>query len=337
MTGDLNVPSHLDWTREAAEASDEEFRDEIAWPVSTRLEELGFRDTFRETHPDEVEFPAYTWTPGYPPPAMTDDEVHDRIDYVYAAGPATTRDSVVVGEDSTISDIVVEPWPSDHRAVVSELGVVPKPVAELDPLVATDSPVYYPGEPIEVDFLGAARGDRITVAKVGRSSVPVRVVPTQSEAGTVVVDDSAGIGRGRLLDPGEYAVNLHGHNGATASTTITVRDRAEQTTLNLDAETYSSGEPIAAAFTNASGNATDWVGFYRTGETPGTIASRFWQYVGGGQTPTEPVVDGTVTFSADTPGPGMDTWPPPPGDYVAYLFEEDGYRILAETTFSVTG
>jgi endonuclease/exonuclease/phosphatase family metal-dependent hydrolase len=98
FVGDLNVPSHLDWTEAAADASGEWFRTAIDWPVSVRLDELGFRDTFREVRPDEVATPGYTWTPGYPPPEMTDDEVHDRIDYVYAAGPSTTLDSAVVGD-----------------------------------------------------------------------------------------------------------------------------------------------------------------------------------------------------------------------------------------------
>ncbi|NDL55917.1 endonuclease/exonuclease/phosphatase family protein [Phytoactinopolyspora mesophila] len=128
LTGDHNVPSHLDWTGPAAAASEESFRTPFAWPLSMRLQGVGFRDSFREAHPDAAAKPGITWSPGYPPPAIDDDEVCDRIDYVYAAGPATTVSSQVVGEPGPQSDIAVDSWPSDHRAVVSEFTIVPAPV-----------------------------------------------------------------------------------------------------------------------------------------------------------------------------------------------------------------
>jgi hypothetical protein len=128
LTGDHNVPSHLDWTEPVAAASEEPFRTPFAWPLSMRLQGLGFRDSFREAHPDPVARPGITWSPGYPPPAIDDDEVCDRIDYVYAAGPARTLSSQVVGEPGPMSDIVVDSWPSDHRAVVSDVEITPAPV-----------------------------------------------------------------------------------------------------------------------------------------------------------------------------------------------------------------
>ncbi len=64
--------------------------------------------------------PAYTWTPSYDE-AATDDHP-DRIDFVFARGPGlTVTDAAIVGEDGPRSDIVVVPWPSDHRAVVAEV------------------------------------------------------------------------------------------------------------------------------------------------------------------------------------------------------------------------
>jgi endonuclease/exonuclease/phosphatase family metal-dependent hydrolase len=341
FVGDLNVPSHLDWTEAAADASGEWFRTAIDWPVSVRLDELGFRDTFREVRPDEVATPGYTWTPGYPPPEMTDDEVHDRIDYVYAAGPSTTLDSAVVGEEHPISDLVVDPWPSDHRAVVSEFEVTPSAIAQLDPSVAPNAVVYDPGDPIVVDFVGAAHGGLITIEHASdRDRRPVRLAQTRGpdgrwlEAGQLIFDgDEAG--STWPLEPGEYVVALRTGGRILATASLRVRDVSEQPDLVLDAGSYVSGEPITATFSNAPGNSTDWVGIYADGERPGVTASRFWQYVGGGQTPTEPVIDGAVTFSAETPGEGSATWPPQPGEYVAYLFAEDGYEILASVEFAV--
>lgn len=34
----------------------------------------------------------------------------------------TVADAATVGEDGPRSDILVMPWPSDHRAVVAEIG-----------------------------------------------------------------------------------------------------------------------------------------------------------------------------------------------------------------------
>ena len=334
FVGDFNVPSHLDWTQAAADASDEAFRTDVAWPVSVRLEELGFVDAFREIHQDEVATPGYTWTPGYPPPHTTPDEVHDRIDYVYASGPLTTTDAAVVGEDHPISDIVVEPWPSDHRAVVSEFQATPKPVADLDPSVATDAEVYDRGQPVTVDFVGARRGARITIEDAARPHAPECLALTRGGDGTwlaagQVVFDSDTAGCSWPLEPGDHRVALHRGGKTVATADIRVRDPSEQGTLELDADAYISGDPITATFTNAPGNATDWVGIYRVGDRPGVVASRFWQYVGGGQTPSDPVINGSVTFSADTPGEGAASWPPEPGEYLAYLFAEDGYGIVA--------
>ena len=47
-----------------------------------------------------------------------EDEVHDRIDFVYHAGPSLDPRSVsIVGENNRNADLVVSPFPSDHRAV----------------------------------------------------------------------------------------------------------------------------------------------------------------------------------------------------------------------------
>ncbi|NJS40149.1 MAG: hypothetical protein HC783_15300 [Rhodobacteraceae bacterium] len=65
--------------------------------------------------------PAYTWTPTYEETA-TDDHP-DRIDFVLVRGAVVTvTDAAIVGEDGPRSDIVVMPWPSDHRAVVAEIS-----------------------------------------------------------------------------------------------------------------------------------------------------------------------------------------------------------------------
>ena len=68
------------------------------WPVSKALADAGFRDSYRDAHPDPVARPGLTWTPGTPPPRIKPTETLDRIDWVMASGPSTTLASRLVGE-----------------------------------------------------------------------------------------------------------------------------------------------------------------------------------------------------------------------------------------------
>ena len=119
VTGDFNEPSNHDWTPEAVAAGQHPVA--VKWPTTGRLVAEGFIDAYRAVHPDPVAKPAYTWTPRYDE-AATDDHP-DRIDFVLVRGQGVTfTDAAIVGEDGPRSDIVVTPWPSDHRAVVAEIA-----------------------------------------------------------------------------------------------------------------------------------------------------------------------------------------------------------------------
>ncbi|MEX2093639.1 MAG: endonuclease/exonuclease/phosphatase family protein [Pirellulales bacterium] len=123
LTGDFNEPSHLDWTQEAADAG-LNFSKKVAWPTSTAVTNAGLTDAFREIRPDEIGDRGETWTPGYPPPNFpTANEVHDRIDFVYYAGANVAPvEALLLGYEPNDgnTDIVVQPYPSDHRALVVE-------------------------------------------------------------------------------------------------------------------------------------------------------------------------------------------------------------------------
>lgn len=87
----------------------------VDWPTTKGVEALGFIDTFRTVFPDEVSKPGMTWTPTTDPSA-TDDH-HDRIDFVLArAKNLAVMSAGIVGEKAPEADLVVTPWPSDHRA-----------------------------------------------------------------------------------------------------------------------------------------------------------------------------------------------------------------------------
>lgn len=118
VTGDFNEPSVHDWTAEAVAAGQHPVP--VKWPTTGRLVADGFIDAYRAVHADPVAKPAYTWTPTYEETA-TDDHP-DRIDFVLIRGEGVkVTDAAIVGEDGPRSDIVVMPWPSDHRAVVAEI------------------------------------------------------------------------------------------------------------------------------------------------------------------------------------------------------------------------
>jgi exonuclease III len=115
VTGDFNEPSVLDWTPAARDAG----RCPVAvnWPTTAAIHKEGFVDAYRQVHPDPVAQPGLTWTPIT---AIDDPEDHhDRIDLVLVGGPHTrVVKAEIVGEEARYADIVVTPYPSDHRAVV---------------------------------------------------------------------------------------------------------------------------------------------------------------------------------------------------------------------------
>jgi endonuclease/exonuclease/phosphatase family metal-dependent hydrolase len=112
--GDFNEPSHRDWSERAAAAGRHPLA--VQWPLVRALEADGFVDALRSVHPDEIAKPAYTWTPTTRPDDPADH--HDRIDFVLVRGAALTVEAAgVVGEQAPEADLVVTPWPSDHRAV----------------------------------------------------------------------------------------------------------------------------------------------------------------------------------------------------------------------------
>jgi exodeoxyribonuclease-3 len=114
--GDFNEPSHRDWTARTAAAGRHPFA--VDFPTARAVEGQGFMDAWRATHPDEVAEPGYTWEAIARP---ADFEVHhDRIDYVFARGEKLSVEQArIFGEKAPEADVVVTPWPSDHRAVVA--------------------------------------------------------------------------------------------------------------------------------------------------------------------------------------------------------------------------
>jgi exodeoxyribonuclease-3 len=118
VVGDFNEPSHLDWTEAAAKSGRHPMK--VEFPTSLMMAQAGFTDAYRTVYPDEMKKPGFTWAPL----KKADDPTihHDRIDYVYFKGKGLkVTDAKVIGESKENADIVVAPYPSDHRSVVATI------------------------------------------------------------------------------------------------------------------------------------------------------------------------------------------------------------------------
>ena len=133
VVGDFNEPSHLDWTEAAAKAGRHPIK--AAYPTSTEMAQAGFSDSYRTIYPDEMKNPGITWSPAY---QVGDPRTHhDRIDFVYCKGKGLdVKEVKILGENEENADLVVSPYPSDHRAVVGTFTLIDGeyPVPACDPL-----------------------------------------------------------------------------------------------------------------------------------------------------------------------------------------------------------
>ncbi len=124
VVGDFNEPSHLDWTEKAAKSGRHPIK--VEYPGSLAMAKAGFGDAWRTVYPDEMKKPGFTWSPL----TKADDpkDHHDRIDFVYFRGEGVKLNGAkIVGENKENADIVVSPYPSDHRAVVATFMIPSAP------------------------------------------------------------------------------------------------------------------------------------------------------------------------------------------------------------------
>jgi endonuclease/exonuclease/phosphatase family metal-dependent hydrolase len=114
LVGDFNAPSHLDYAS-------------FPWPTSIACANAGLIDSYRELHLDNRKFPGkfafdepgITWTPKT---AEEPEGVFDRIDFVHYSEADGARPTESIELDQRNS---VNPWPSDHRAVITTFAITP--------------------------------------------------------------------------------------------------------------------------------------------------------------------------------------------------------------------
>jgi endonuclease/exonuclease/phosphatase family metal-dependent hydrolase len=133
LTGDFNVPSHLDWT--AATAGQHGGVGPVEWPESLRLAQDGLVDSFRLKHPDPAAEPGSTWSPIHKA-----GEPQDRIDFIYHKGSGlrvigsrtfTTAVETTIGAwGGNTAPVAGNTWPSDHAAVLTSYAFLPATLTE---------------------------------------------------------------------------------------------------------------------------------------------------------------------------------------------------------------
>lgn len=317
LTGDFNSPSHLDWTKDAQEKR-KEIKFPVAWPASKLLADSGLVDSYRALRPDPVKDPGLTWTPGYPNPYVRSEETHDRIDMIWAANAKPTV-SVLAGEAGNPDvAIAIDPWPSDHRAVVSTFEVVPM-----------EAPALITVEPRPV----LARQDfRIRVNMPDKSDWTAIIVPRGGNPKTDAMTGIANVGfweRPSIklvipdIESGEFdAVLLNTQGKELARSQFMLEEPGTRPELSTDKERYRPGEKIKIKFANAPGSKYDWIAVYARGD------ANVYNYLG--YVYTNARFNGTVTLDKSA-----FSEPLPQGEYELRLLKDDHYAVQAVTYITV--
>jgi len=98
-----------------------------------------------------------------------------------------------------------------------------------------------------------------------------------------------------------------------------------QPVVYAEHENYNPGDTVSVIFKGGPGNPSDWIGLYKTGDSPQNPMEYF--YVNNTHTPGLPLIEGRVTFSVTLSVEG---------NYWIGFFENNGYTLLGSDTFKVS-
>ena len=247
VTGDFNVPAHTDWGPDWTEHRDQPVR----WPVSDEMTTLGFTDTYRAANPTVA---GLTWTYGYPHPLGNGLEPRDRIDFVWSSGHREVVGSQVVGPAGVPDvSVAIDPWPSDHLAVVSELVVAPTEPAAF--VAALDVRVEV-GDLLRVRFTApGSPGDRLCLvpADCAPDGALMWIEPMEVERFGQVNFGTA------HLPPGPYDVVLDATHGEIGRRRVWIVERHARPSIDA---TF-VGDALRVIWRAAPSRKFDWLGVYR--------------------------------------------------------------------------
>jgi hypothetical protein len=239
---------------------------------------------------------------------------------MYVGGDAEPTAVSIVGEPGADdTDIAVDPWPSDHRAIVAAVDVVPG----------------LPWSTVSLDSRLVEQGDPVTVRYATESgqAESVGIVPTGETldaAGPPAQLANPWLGAWELssgdLDPGGHdALLLDGNGREMTRSSFWVVEPGTSPQIAPARGEYREGQPIDISWEAAPGNKWDWIGIYKQGADPNVAYYKMWAY-------TDASVVGSLALDGET---GSGAWPLPAGKYSVYLLADDSYQILAADDFSI--
>ncbi len=254
VTGDFNAPSHRDWGPGAAEHRSRP----LPWPVSTAMESAGFVDAYRSANPVGT---GLTWTTGFPHPQRSEHEMSDRIDFVWCTPDVAVLEVALVGPSGADDvSIEVDPWPSDHLAVLATFEVEP---VRPPPYVAVLSRRVESGDTIAVRWCldEESADDRILLRRPksmsGSAPVTMGWLAPRETGRTGLVRFGTGD-----LEIGEHEVVLEaaGTEIGAVGVHVVPRGAPPRITANRD------GRDLVVEWDRAPGRKFDWVGVFRLGD-----------------------------------------------------------------------
>jgi hypothetical protein len=317
FTGDFNSPSWRDWTKPVI-AARPWHPYPVRWPVSLLMESEGFRDSYRQIHPDAITVPGYTWPASYLGNKAKRIRRFDRIDFIWNSGPIKTIRAHVEGEPgSPYTNIPFHPWPSDHRAMVDTFHVQ---TVGMPPFVSVSDGYVTRGSTLTVRYKRNESGDEVSIVPAGRpvgSAILTKSAPRRF--GVVRFATTS-------LAPGSYQVVLVSPlGGDLGRVPFWVVPPGSKPSVTLSDSTLKRSQPLRVHWKNGPGNKFDWIGVVPAGHgSPRTAPLYNWTYIGA-------QVDGSVKISKGDHG----HWPHPPGRYQAWLCVDDGYYCNAYANFTV--
>ena len=287
LLGDFNAPSHRDWTKEAVGLR-EHVTKSVEWPTSVVVEAAGLVDVYREIFPDPVTHQGLTWpalrpfVKGYNPARA--GKAADRIDLMYAGGAAHATCISLVGEvGSEFTDIPVEPWPTDHRAIVATFEVEP---GRTPTLVSTARRLVEVGQEVQIRY-NATDDNAAEIALVpsggGILEATLRSPLASGDSGSWSLDtrDPVAAAHDILL--------LSDSGDELARTCVWLVLPGTSPVVATGSFVYLVGENIDVRWEFAPGNRADYVAIYERGADPRVARRLLWAY-------TDATVVGSAVF-----------------------------------------
>jgi len=224
----------------------------------------------------------------------------------YIAGASGSHDFTGL----SAGNYVVRAFENDGFTLLSES--TPFTIAFASTTISSDASSYVPGSSVTISFAnlrGNAR-DWITLAPSGSplSTYGAWAYPGSVNGTHVFHGVAAGSYVARAFDNDSFSL-------LAESTEFVIAAPAKN--LAASAPSYSAGALVTIAFANMPGNPTDWIAIAPSGSANTSFTT--WRYLSSG--------NGSEVFQAL-----------PAGQYVARVFENNGYNLLGESApFTVNG